>query len=891
MHARVALLGVAAAAALLLSAHAARAQIFSPGDLSKAHASIEGMRNCTKCHVEGGGGHSDERCLECHDEINRRLEGGTGYHSTVKTKMCAECHLEHRGRNKSIVDWEPSRDEFNHKYSGWPLEGPHKKPKCQDCHEPRRIDDEYVLSLVKEVGRESYLGVSTRCAACHHDEHRNQLGRSCQQCHKVANDDTFKDASAFDHNKPKDGGFPLVGKHKDVKCKDCHETLADTKAQPAFPKPRASSFLKVKNIEHASCVACHEDYHRGAMGKNCARCHNPKDWSSINPKAMDAQFHDKFNFQLRGEHTAVACKTCHGPFPGEAAKYKGLKHDRCADCHIDAHLGQIALDEGAVRCEKCHQVTGFIPVLLDAKLHESTHFPLEGSHRTVACKLCHKSDQRLLAKVPTEVKTTQARRGRQLLISEARIRMPDVVTLQDGKPKSADCDICHDDPHLGQFQKETEPPDPRAGKKACADCHTTAAFKQLKFNHDNSRFPRTGKHKDATCRSCHVPPPAKGDDPVVVPLRTLPFACSSCHNDAHVGQFTTSANKPPQECSACHSTDAFKPSVFDHDKQTSFALIGKHGEAKCEQCHPGADAKGTKIARYRPMPAACISCHEDQHNGAYEKYAPIEPGVGGVVLASNATPTPTPTPTATAPAGKTRCDVCHSPTGWVPAKFAHEQTGYTLTGKHLTVRCGTCHGSDPEKPIPMTCAGCHVDVHQQQFGQMCSSCHSTDTFVAPGFAVDAHRLTNFPLTGRHGIMPCDECHLEKRERSFARAPVECGACHQGDIAAASTVTSDHRQPPFSVGSCRDCHVGSTFFPALFPQHDQCFPITTGAHANVQCVQCHNNVAGTRFTGACTGVPVRCAECHQKDVEDNRHQAVSGYDFQSERCAVCHHTPR
>lgn len=871
----------ALAAALLLGAGAAHAQIFSPGDLSKAHASLEGMRNCTKCHVEGGGGHSDERCLECHDEINRRLEAGSGYHSTVKTKMCAECHLEHRGRNKSIIDWEPSRDDFNHRNTGWPLEGPHKKQKCKDCHEPRRIDDEYVLNLIKEVGRESYLGASTRCAACHHDEHRNQLGRNCDKCHKVANDDVFKDASAFDHNKPKEGSFPLIGKHKDVKCKDCHETLTDLKPQPAFPKPRANTFLKVKNIEHASCVACHEDYHRGAMGKNCARCHTPRDWHSINEKAMDTKFHDKTDFPLRGEHTAVACKTCHGPFPGEAAKYKGLKHGRCADCHIDAHHGQIALDEGAVRCEKCHAVTGFIPVLLDVKAHETTHFPLEGSHRTVQCKSCHKSDQRLMAKVPAPVKADQARRGRQLLVSQARIRMPDVVTLDaQGKPQSADCDICHDDPHLGQFQKETEPPDPRAGKKNCAECHTTSAFTQTQFNHDNSRFPRTGKHKDAPCASCHVAPPAKDDAPVVVPYRTLPYACSSCHNDAHVGQFAARPNQPQRDCSACHGTEAFKPAAFNHDKQTNFPLIGKHNEAKCEQCHPMADAKGTKIARYRPVPSACISCHEDQHKGAYEKYAPSE----GAVVAASTTPG--------APAtGQTRCDVCHSPTGWAPAKFNHEQTGYTLTGKHLRVRCGTCHGSDPAKPIPMTCAGCHVDVHQQQFGQMCNSCHSTDTFVAPGFAVDAHRLTNFPLTGRHGLMPCDECHTEKRDRTFSRTPVDCGACHRGDALAASVVTSDHLRPPFSTGSCRDCHVASTFYPATFPQHDACFPITRGAHAGVQCVQCHTNLAGTQANGSCSGVPVRCAECHQKDVEDARHQAVPGYDFQSEKCAVCHHTPR
>ena len=41
----------------------------SPGDLSKAHASLEGVSNCTKCHTVGKKVTS-EKCLDCHKEIN-----------------------------------------------------------------------------------------------------------------------------------------------------------------------------------------------------------------------------------------------------------------------------------------------------------------------------------------------------------------------------------------------------------------------------------------------------------------------------------------------------------------------------------------------------------------------------------------------------------------------------------------------------------------------------------------------------------------------------------------------------------------------------------------------------------------------------------------------------
>ena len=54
--------------------------------------------------------------------------------------------------------------------------------------------------------------------------------------------------------------------------------------------------------------------------------------------------------------------------------------------------------------------------------------------------------------------------------------------------------------------------------------------------------------------------------------------CISCHDDYHQ---KTLAN----DCASCHSTDAFSPaSSFNHDK-TDFALLGKHQEVECIDCH------------------------------------------------------------------------------------------------------------------------------------------------------------------------------------------------------------------------------------------------------------------------------------------------------------------
>lgn len=240
---------------------------------------------------------------------------------------------------------------------------------------------------------------------------------------------------------------------------------------------------------------------------------------------------------------------------------------------------------------------------------------------------------------------------------------------------------------------------------------------------------------------------------------------------------------------------------------------------------------------------------------------------------------------------ETRCEACHTPKAWFPARFAHERTDFPLLGRHNGVACGDCHGSDYERPIPTSCAGCHEDPHAQEFGLMCRSCHSEDSFAAPNFLVDSHRRTSFPLTGRHAVLPCDECHVEKRERTFTRAALDCAACHARDAARASLVTVDHTQPPFAGGSCRGCHEPVSFTPARLAPHDACFPISRGVHAPVSCSECHAGLRGARLSGSCSGVPVRCAECHEHraEVEDRHHDDVDGYEHKSAKCAACHRT--
>jgi hypothetical protein len=86
----------------------------SPGDLTTAHAKLEGMSNCTKCHVLGEKV-VNSKCLDCHTEIKNLMDEEKGYHSSadVKGKDCVKCHSEHNGRDFRIINFDPEKFDHN----------------------------------------------------------------------------------------------------------------------------------------------------------------------------------------------------------------------------------------------------------------------------------------------------------------------------------------------------------------------------------------------------------------------------------------------------------------------------------------------------------------------------------------------------------------------------------------------------------------------------------------------------------------------------------------------------------------------------------------------------------------------------------------------------------
>jgi hypothetical protein len=244
--------------------------------------------------------------------------------------------------------------------------------------------------------------------------------------------------------------------------------------------------------------------------------------------------------------------------------------------------------------------------------------------------------------------------------------------------------------------------------------------------------------------------------------------------------------------------------------------------------------------------------------------------------------------------GETRCASCHTTADWRDVTFAHDRTGFPLTGRHREAACQSCHTrGDFGQPLATACYACHRDVHSGRMGARCDRCHRTESWKEESFGMEAHRRTDFPLSGRHAVLPCEECHGDRRDRSYSRPSPRCIGCHELDFGPrASAAGVDHAAAGFGE-DCRHCHGTWRFSTAHWPAHDACFQISRGPHARISCRGCHGAVlppipAGGTLT--CATDTFDCLRCHTMPGIQTRHQGVAGFQPANRRCYECHGFP-
>lgn len=565
----------------------AQAQLLSPGKLGKSHAALEGIGNCTQCH-EPGKRVDGQRCLVCHKALAREVEQGRGLHAARRLgdKLCVACHNDHRGETASLADWGGEQRRFDHRRSGWALEGAHQKLKCEQCHAAARVRDDDLKARLTKAPLATYLGLTTECRACHFDEHRAQLAGGCDSCHDTK---AFRPAPDFRHEK----SYPLKGAHARVECGRCHPQVPAPEVTVDVLAPKqATTMVRYKGVGEGGCVACHRDVHSGKFGAKCESCHAPDSWRRTRISQGDLGFHDRSRFPLKGKHRLAACDDCHPKKAGGGMVSRGLRFARCTDCHVDAHLGQIKSDAaGGVACEGCHNEDGFYPPRFSVEQHAKTRYSLTGGHLAVPCNRCHKPAVALLEpRVPERLRQRSGAAKGTELINFTRMTMPEMDLAR--------CDSCHADPHAAQFAA--------APARACGDCHVVDSFRVLRFDHSrDSRFALVGRHAKAPCAACHESRASSG-----VVYRGAPSRCAACHRDVHAGQFGVDV-----DCARCHSFEAFKPASFNHNDPvvSRFPLVGKHAGLACGKCHRPGTRDGGKTTWYVGLPTRCEGCHVNVH--------------------------------------------------------------------------------------------------------------------------------------------------------------------------------------------------------------------------------------------------------------------------------------
>ncbi len=600
---------------LLLSVATGYGQI-SPGDLSQAHAKLEGMSNCTQCH-EIGEKVLDSKCLSCHKEIQTLINNKKGLHANpeVIRKDCFECHSDHNGRNFDMVRFD--QDNFKHVQTGYKLEGKHETIDCNKCHKSEFISD----SEFKKR-KSTFLGLNQECLSCHDDFHQKTLPKDCKQCHDF---EAFKPATQFDHNK---ADFKLSGKHLDVDCKECHKETTRN----------GRKFQEFTGIAFEDCKSCHKDPHESQLPGDCKSCHTELDFKLFN--GQDSFNHSATNFKLNGKHAEVDCFACHK----ESTDPKIIFQDRlritennCVKCHKDQHEGKFGLD-----CAKCHTETNFLALKsMKSFDHSLTDYPLEGKHLEVDCKQCHKQRytqainfsacnnchtdyhkgefkengiipdcvtcHSLLEGFDYSLFTLEKHQETQFPLKGAHLATPCFACHVGEKEKrwtfrnlGPDCNNCHNDIHQGYISKKFYP------DNDCKACHVNESWSQITtFNHSNTKFKLEGKHTEVECRACHFIEKTDNNVVTIQKFANLDSQCASCHENQHGDSFAIAG---VTDCKRCHVTNSWFPENFNHDT-TNFPLEGKHQEIDCRACHTSSIIEGKTKVIYKIKKYQCIDCH------------------------------------------------------------------------------------------------------------------------------------------------------------------------------------------------------------------------------------------------------------------------------------------
>lgn len=558
-----------------------------------------------------------------------------------------------------------------------------------------------------------------------------------------------------------------------------------------------------------------------------------------------------------------------------------ISEQKCLSCHKELnarikinrgyHVSSEVKGKECISCHSEHHGLKFEMVRFDKKTfdHKLTGYELTGAHKITDCKACHSPSNITVSSLKQKPETFLGLDTRcischddyhQKTLSDNCASCHNTTDFKPatlfnhaktdfplaGAHKSVDCASCHKTEIRNgtKFQQFAGIPHKQCSSchvdvhkgnfgQQCKSCHSEESFHKISagpgFNHSVTGFKLEGKHQKLDCRSCH-------DKSFGLSGHFKEFKgkdnrdCRVCHEDVHEGKFGSL-------CLDCHDQQSFKIAStrelkqFDHNS-TGFVLLGKHQQVDCRKCHQ--ENYTTPLVHDQ-----CISCHKDYHNGDFATKKDKYPD----------------------------CSSCHSEQGFSPSGFTieqHEMSAFPLEGGHLATPCNACHMKENKWKFNLPdkqCQSCHDDIHRGYIsekyypGKSCNSCHTTETWSNIGFD---HALTGWKLEGKHGLVQCASCHIDKTGKEiiqkFTGLGRECVNCHENVHGEQFVVDGKT--------DCLRCHGFGNWEPDRFDHSLTRFKLE-GAHQGLACSKCHKElVINGKNTLNYRIEKFACVDCHQ-----------------------------
>ncbi len=506
-----------------------------------------------------------------------------------------------------------------------------------------------------------------------HQKQANPHGNiktDCAECHTSKGWQIKGARSFFDHNRT---GFLLLGAHRIADCRSCHANLTFSHTGTA-------------------CADCHTDIHKGELGINCENCHTPQNWEN---RQLILENHNLTQFPLIAIHAVVDCEACH--INQQRNEYANTPIE-CKYCHYQNFIEATNPDHQtagfSLACLSCHKFTAVS--WKQTEYQHSLSFPLTGAHQILPCESCHINGQ--YSVLPTDCWSCHETDFNSVsdpdhiqnnfnhdctICHSTQAWTPttfDHISTAfplTGAHQSLNCIDCHSQGYAGtptdcwschetDFIGVSDPDHIQNNfNHDCTVCHSTQTWTPAIVDHSTTNFPLTGAHISLNCIDCH----SQG-------YAGTPTDCWSCHESNFNGVSDPDhiQNNFNQDCTVCHSTQAWTPATFDHGA-TNFPLTGAHQSLNCVDCH----SQG-----YAGTPTDCFSCHDSDYNDTTN---PNHLGAGF----------------------PTSCEDCHNTTNWNQTTWDHDSQYFPIYSRKHNNKwntCDECH-VDPNNYSVFECIFCH----------------------------------------------------------------------------------------------------------------------------------------------------------------------------------------